>query len=77
MPFTNIKMTPAEFRAVRMELGLSKKELCRVLNINFETLVKWEKDSGYGPHPTAVIAMIWFKEGFRPAGWPAVPTGDG
>lgn len=70
MPFKSIKMTPAEFRAARLKLGLSKKQLSRELNVNFETIQKWELDGGYGPHPTAVIAMIWFFEGFRPKGFP-------
>lgn len=75
MSFEQIKMTPADFRSARLALGLTKKELSRELNTTYETIAKWEKDGGYGPHPTAVIAMIWFKEGFRPAGT-MLPTAD-
>lgn len=76
MPVTQIKMTPAEFRRARIELGLTKKELSRELNISYDAVKKWEDDNGYGPHPTAVIAMIWFQEGFRPKGT-MLPEVDG
>ncbi|WP_443069335.1 helix-turn-helix domain-containing protein [Sulfitobacter sp. EhC04] len=68
MAFTQIKMTPAEFREARLAFGLSRKELSRELNVSFDAIKKWEDDNGYGPHPTAIIAMIWFREGFRPKG---------
>lgn len=71
MSYKAIKMTPLEFKEAREGFGMSRKELSRVLNTSFETIKKWEKPDGYGPHPTAVISMIWFREGYRPLGWPS------
>lgn len=68
MTYQPIKMSPSEFRRIRLEFGLTKKEMSRELNVSYDAIAKWEDDNGYGPHPTAVIALIWFQEGFRPKG---------
>lgn len=66
-----VSWTPEQFKAAREELGLTVRDLAHVINVHPDTVrKKWEKAGSYGPHPTAVAAMMWFQTGFRPPEWP-------
>lgn len=72
------EMTPEEFKAARYELGLSISQAAHVLGVNTSTLKKWEMPSsastGAKVNPTAVRAMRWMLDGFRPPEWPEAPA---
>lgn len=59
-----------------MALGLTRKQLSRVLGVRSDTIKKWENDKpdSLGPNPVAVRAMEWMLiDGYRPPEFPASP----
>lgn len=65
-------MTPQEFKAGRIKLGLSLSQCAAVFGVNKRTVEYWEADDGKRPvHPTAIKAMKWLLSGYRPKDWPA------
>jgi len=67
-------MTPAEIKQARQSLGLSAAKLGRVLGTNGRTVRSWECDpslrSARVPSRTAVVALQWLLDGWRPRDWP-------
>lgn len=67
-------MTPDEFKAARVSLGLTQAQAAAVFGVGKRTLEYWETDDGKRPvHPTAIKFMRWLLAGFRPPDWPARP----
>lgn len=60
------------FRAARLHLGLSYRDLGEILGgIRADTIrKKWEKDAP-SPGPMASRVLDWLLEGYRPPEWPA------
>ncbi|KQQ90989.1 hypothetical protein ASF65_00145 [Aureimonas sp. Leaf324] len=73
-------MSPAEFKAARLRLGLSIYDLGSLLGVDPRTIRKWEADpagsNARPPNPVASRVMSWLESGFRPPEWPAVPSTD-
>lgn len=70
-------MSPEEFKAARIKLGLSMKQAGELLGVNFSTIKRWEAGEGsqrVAVNPTAARAMRWMLDGFRPPEWPARPA---
>lgn len=67
-------MTKAEFLELRSSLGLTREEASLVLNVNIDTLRKWDgnKKGGLGPHPTAVVYLQFIAQNpeIIPPFWP-------
>lgn len=68
-------MDPDEFKAARHRLGLTVRELGRILDTADTTVRKWEAPEGAttarAPNPVAAQVMRWMLAGFRPPEWPA------
>lgn len=75
--FSEDLTTATGFRAGRMALGLSRKQLSRVLGTSFDTIKKWETEGpkSFGPNPVASTAMSWMiHDGYRPQNFPETKT---
>lgn len=65
-------MTNAEFRNIRLSLGLTQAELARVLQYSTPlTISTYERAKNPRPIPTHVaLLMTAYRDGYRPADWP-------
>jgi len=65
-------MTNAEFREIRLRLGLTQAELSRVLRYSTPlTISTYERATNPRPIPTHVaLLMEAYRDGYRPADWP-------
>lgn len=66
-----VQMTIAsknEFRAARIELGLSTLTMAKILNVTERNVQYWEDDSRVDrqPNKTACRVVEWMVEGYRP-----------
>jgi hypothetical protein len=70
-------MTPEQFKAARMSLGLSVYDLGRILDTAPDTIREWElpdhRSTARGPNPVAARALHWLLAGYRPPEWPTTP----
>lgn len=70
-------MTAEEFKAARLQLGLSVRQLAAILGSTPQTVTKWEAPPSASTaarvNPIAAQAMRWMLAGFRPPTWPAAP----
>lgn len=70
-------MTSEEFKAARIKLGLTVKQLAAILDKNHSTISRWEAQPNASTKtpidPTAIRVMEWMLDGFRPPQWPANP----
>jgi len=67
-------MTPAEFRAARERLGLTRPQLARLLGVDARSVARWEADGtvqSRQPSPLVCRVLRWLLAGFRPPEWPA------
>lgn len=55
-------MTPAEFRSIREQLGLSQAELAEALSVRRLTVLRYENDQRKIPGPVATLLGL-FREG--------------
>jgi len=66
-------MSPAEFKAIRLKLGLTQPQLARLLGyVNVTHIAALETEAAYGraiPHHTGLL-MRAYADGYRPADWP-------
>lgn len=71
-------MTPDEFRAGRIALGLTHKQLAAILDRDITTVQRWQADGDYArkPDPTAARVLRWMMDGYRPPEWPAEKEND-
>lgn len=69
-----MKMTKQQFRAGRLRLGLSVKQMAEILDTNASTIARWEAPESASTmtplNPTAARVMQWLLDGFRPPQWP-------
>ena len=68
-------MNHNEFRAAREALGLTQVQLAKILGVTPRAISHWEADpdrvaTARKPYPTAVKAMEWMLDGFRPPEFP-------
>ncbi|KZL21816.1 hypothetical protein PsAD2_00242 [Pseudovibrio axinellae] len=64
-------MSPAEFKATRLKLELSQRDLGRILNTDQHTVRRWEDTSGKRPpNPIACRVLEWMLNGYRPPEFP-------
>lgn len=67
-------MTPSEFKAARLSLGLTAAALAHILGIDTRTVRRYESEaegpSARDPNPIAVRVVEWMQAGFRPPEWP-------
>ena len=67
-------MPPDEFRQIMRQLGLTQRELARILDTSDTTIRKWLAHDGAstarGVNPVAAQVMRWLRDGFRPPQWP-------
>ena len=63
-------MTPEQFKAARMSLGLSVYELGRILDTAPDTIREWElpdhRSEARVPNPVAVGVLHWLLAFYRP-----------
>jgi len=68
-------MTPAEFKAARVSLGLTQAQLGVILDTNPTTIRRWEaapdQSMARPPNPVACQVLRWMLNGFRPPEFPA------
>lgn len=71
-------MSPEEFKAGRLQLGLSIKQLSVILGSTPQSITKWEAPPSASTaakvNPIAAQAIRWMLAGFRPPEWPAEPA---
>jgi transcriptional regulator with XRE-family HTH domain len=67
-------MSPDEFRQIMRQLGLTQRELARILDTRDSTIRKWLADdsasTARGVNPVAAQVMRWMRDGFRPPEFP-------
>lgn len=64
-------MIAAQFRAIRIHLGLTQAQLASVLGYGHANRVSaFEIGSREVPHHVALL-MLAYQSGYRPADWPA------
>jgi DNA-binding transcriptional regulator YiaG len=64
-------MTPTQFQAARVCLGLTVRELGKILNSADRTVRHWELEDGTRPpNPIACRVLQWMLDGYRPPEWP-------
>jgi transcriptional regulator with XRE-family HTH domain len=67
-------MTPKQFRAARLKLGLSRKQLASLIGGAYDNIARFERDrsspSSRIPPAKTVELMKAFLEGYRPENWP-------
>jgi len=62
-------MTGDDFRAAREALELNEDQLGELLDVETDTILKWESDF-HGPPGFVAEAMRWLLSGFRPSDFP-------
>ncbi len=71
-------MTADEFKAARLQLGLSVRQLATILATTAQSITKWEAPPSASTaakvNPIAAQAMRWMLAGFRPPEWPEDPA---
>lgn len=71
-------MSPEEFKAGRLQLGLSIKQLSVILGSTPQSITKWEAPPSASTaakvNPIAAQVMRWMLAGFRPPEWPDDPA---
>lgn len=71
-------MTAEEFKASRLRLGLSVRQLAVILDTSPQSVTKWEAPPSASTsskvNTIAAQAMRWMLAGFRPPEWPAEPA---
>lgn len=67
-------MSPDEFRQIMRQLGLTQRELARILDTRDSTIRKWLADdtasTARGVNPVAAQVMRWMRDGWRPPEFP-------
>lgn len=68
------KMTAEQFKAGRIRLGLSVKQMAEILDTTPSTISRWEAPTSASTktplNSTAARVMQWMLDGFRPPQWP-------
>lgn len=71
-------MSPEEFKAARLQLGLSIKQLSAILGTTPQSITKWEAPPSASTaskvNPIAAQVLRWMLAGFRPPEWPEEPA---
>jgi transcriptional regulator with XRE-family HTH domain len=69
-------MTPAEFRDIRIGLGLTQPELAVMLGFNHGSTVGALESARSGKAITLQVERLMraYEAGYRPADWPKVDT---
>lgn len=70
-------MSPEEFKAARLKLGLSMRQTAHIFDVDISTMKRWETQTAAVKtkvNPTAARAMRWMLDGFRPPEWPDIPA---
>jgi DNA-binding transcriptional regulator YiaG len=55
-------LTPQEFRFLRVELNLSQKALGELLDVDSQTVARWEKGETHIPRTSDVILRAYYRE---------------